>query len=93
MVDPRHHMEDLRHAGGMSAAGMSAAAAAGYGVDAKTSSAFSPIQGGMLNSSSGFGMASSRNYLDYNPLTFPKHHSQVRMSNETSSPPILSQTN
>ena len=70
MVDPRQHMEDLRHAGGMS--GMS-----GYGVDAKTSSAFSPIQSGMLNSTGGFSMPSSRNYFDYNPLTFPKHHSQV----------------
>ena len=55
----------------------------GYGSAAdaaKTSSAFSPIQaaaaGGMLNSSAGFSMPSSRNYF-YDPLAFPKHHSQV----------------
>ena len=47
---------------------------------AAASSAFSPIQaaaaGSMLNSS-GFSMHSSRNYF-YDPLSFPKHHSQVR---------------
>ena len=47
---------------------------------AAASSAFSPIQaaaaGSMLNSS-GFSMHSSRNYF-YDPLSFPKHHSQAR---------------
>ena len=48
---------------------------------AAASSAFSPIQaaaaGSMLNSS-GFSMHGSRNYFGYDPLSFPKHHSQVR---------------
>ena len=59
-------------AGGYDKSSAAAAAAA--------SSAFSPIQaaaaGSMLNSS-GFSMHSSRNYF-YDPLSFPKHHSQVR---------------
>ena len=48
---------------------------------AAASSAFSPIQaaaaGSMLNSSGFASMHSSRNYF-YDPLSFPKHHSQVR---------------
>ena len=47
---------------------------------AAASSAFSPIQaaaaGSMLNSSGFASMHSSRNYF-YDPLSFPKHHSQV----------------
>ena len=48
---------------------------------AAASSAFSPIQaaaaGSMLNSSGFASMHSSRNYF-YDPLSFPKHHSQVQ---------------
>jgi hypothetical protein len=80
-------MDDLRqHAA--NSANLAAAAAmnqgaavGGYDVSktSAASSAFSPIQaaaaGSMLNSS-GFSMPSSRNYF-YDPLSFPKHHSQV----------------
>ena len=58
----------------------------GAGV-AKTSSAFSPIQGSMLQtaaaaqaaaSQGAFAMsAGSRGYSFYDPIGFPKHHSQV----------------
>ncbi len=72
-ADPRHQLESPH------------ATLGGYDAAVKTSaSAFSPIQnaaaaGAMLNSG-GFSMAAaagSRNYF-YDPLTFPKHHSQVR---------------
>ena len=57
----------------------------GAGV-AKTSSAFSPIQGSMLQtaaaqaaSQGAFAMsaAGGRGYSFYDPIGFPKHHSQV----------------
>ena len=58
----------------------------GAGV-AKTSSAFSPIQGSMLQTAAaaqaaqGFAMsAGSRGYSFYDPIGFPKHHSQVLLS-------------
>ena len=58
----------------------------GAGV-AKTSSAFSPIQGSMLQTAAaaqaaqGFAMsAGSRGYSFYDPIGFPKHHSQVLFS-------------
>jgi hypothetical protein len=74
MVDPRHAaMEDLR------AVHHSQHGLGGY-VDhsAKTSSAFSPIQGSMLQTASGgFPMSGSRGYSFYDPIGFPKHHSQV----------------
>jgi hypothetical protein len=76
MVDPRHAaMEDLR------AVHHSQHALGGY-VDhsAKTSSAFSPIQGSMLQTSGGFPMSGSRGYSFYDPIGFPKHHSQVAQS-------------
>lgn len=80
MVDPRHAtMEDLRavHHSQLSASGHGLG---GY-VDhsAKTSSAFSPIQGSMLQTASGgFPMSGSRGYSFYDPIGFPKHHSQVK---------------
>ena len=79
MVDPRHAtMEDLR------AVHHSQLSAGGHGLggyvdhNAKTSSAFSPIQGSMLQTASGgFPMTGSRGYSFYDPIGFPKHHSQV----------------
>lgn len=91
MVDPRHQhaMDDLRQhaansanlaaAAATSAMGMNPAAATTPGYDTKTSaSAFSPIQAPAAVGSMGFSMPSSRNYF-YDPLSFPKHHSQVRV--------------
>merc|ERR1719412_1293426 len=73
------YMDAMRHAqltGGYGDPG-------GAGV-AKTSSAFSPIQGSMLQTAAaaqaaqGFAMsAGSRGYSFYDPIGFPKHHSQV----------------
>jgi hypothetical protein len=81
MMDPRHHMEDLRAHQGQFGGGNG-----GYGDhtvggngNIKTSSAFSPIQGSMLQASAaaqGF-MGGSRGYSFYDPIGFPKHHSQV----------------
>ena len=84
MVDPRHHMdEQLRahHAAAQLGAGYAdpASVAAGAAVS-KTSSAFSPIQGSMLQTaaSGGFPMsAGSRSYFPYDTIGFQKH-SQVR---------------
>ena len=75
MNDPRNQLEDFRTQG--------QGHLGGYGDVAKTSSAFSPIQtAGMFNSSTGFSMPSSRNYI-YDPLSFPKHHSQVNYFSHT----------
>ncbi len=90
MVDPRHMEDHLRHgaaaaahlggyggAAGGGGNGSSGGSAGAGGENPKSSSAFSPIQGGMLNTSAaGFSMPASRNYF-YDPLAFPKHHSQV----------------
>ena len=78
----RHHMDDIRsHHSQFSGNG---AGNAGYdhtGANAgniKTSSAFSPIQGSMLQASAASGFM--RGYSGtsfYDPIGFPKHHSQV----------------
>jgi hypothetical protein len=78
-MDMQRDMDAMRHAqltGGYGDPG-------GAGV-AKTSSAFSPIQGSMLQTAAaaqaaqGFAMsAGSRGYSFYDPIGFPKHHSQV----------------
>lgn len=79
MVDPRHAMEDLRavHHSQLSAGGHGLGGYVDHNV--KTSSAFSPIQGSMLQTASGgFPMSGSRSYPFYDPIGFPKHHGQVR---------------
>ena len=83
MTDPRlnlrdmHHMEDLsRHhsqfTGGNGNGGYDNSNAGNI----KTSSAFSPIQGSMLQASSGF-MGGRGGYPFYDPIGYSKHHSQV----------------
>ena len=86
MVDPRHHMEDLRnHHSQFSVPGGNAAGNGGYdhtgagnaAGNIKTSSAFSPIQGSLMQASATQFMGGSRGYSFYDPIGFPKHHSQV----------------
>ena len=91
MVDPRHHMEDLRshHSqfGGNAAGNGGYDHTGGNAGNIKTSSAFSPIQGSMLQASASGFMGGSRGYSFYDPIGFPKHHSQVshmRKSRKTS---------
>lgn len=80
MVDPRHHMEDLRthHSQFANAGNGGYDHTGGNGGNIKTSSAFSPIQGSMLQASAASQfMGGSRGYSFYDPIGFPKHHSQV----------------
>ena len=77
MVDPRHHMEDLsRHHsqfGGNTGNGGYDHTGGNAG-NIKTSSAFSPIQGSMLQASASGFMGGSRGYSFYDSIGFPKHH-------------------
>lgn len=77
-MDMQREMDSMRHAQLTGGYGDPS----GGGV-AKTSSAFSPIQGSMLQtaaqSQAAFAMsaAGGRGYSFYDPIGFPKHHSQV----------------
>ena len=81
-MDMQRDMDAMRHA--QLTGGYGDPSGAGV---AKTSSAFSPIQGSMLQtaaaaqaaaSQGAFAMsAGSRGYSFYDPIGFPKHHSQV----------------
>ena len=80
--DPRlnphaaHHMEDLRshHAGQFGGNGNGAYDHTGGNGNIKTSSAFSPIQGSMLQASASSFMPGSRGYNFYDSIGFSKHH-------------------
>ena len=75
LMDHRFHQqfaEDLRHQGAYGAMG-----GGGWGDPCKASSAFSPLNTGVLPTSTGFNMGSgARGYPFYDPLTFQRQ-SQV----------------
>ena len=81
MSDPRHHMEDLRAHSQFVGTGNGNVGydhTGGNAGNIKTSSAFSPIQGSMLHqysAASQFMGRSGGGFFD--PLSYPKHHSQV----------------
>ena len=82
MSDPRHHMEDLRaHSQFVGGNGNGAYDHTGGNAgNIKTSSAFSPIQGSMLqySAASQFMGRSGGGNPFFDPLShYPKHHSQV----------------
>lgn len=80
MMDHRHlAVDDLRHGGH---GGQLGGNHLGYG-DFKTSSAFSPIQTGMLNSPAGFAMTGGRGYFP-EALPFPKHYGQIGIESKSS---------
>jgi len=69
-------MEDLRshHAGQFGGNGNGAYDHTGGNGNIKTSSAFSPIQGSMLQASASSFMPGSRGYNFYDSIGFSKHH-------------------
>lgn len=80
-TDPRQHMEDLRaHSQFVNtAAGNGGYDHTGNAGNIKTSSAFSPIQGSMLQASAATGlMSGSRGGYTFYDHMFPRHHSQVK---------------
>ena len=87
LMDPtRFHpqfAEDLRHHHQQAtAAGYGMAGGGGWGDPTKASSAFSPINGGVLPGSTGFNMAGgTRGYPFYDPISFQR---QSQVSNRDS---------
>jgi len=103
--DPRglhpgnHHMtEDLRHHGhGWPDPAQTPALSPDSAVATKTTSAFSPLQSSMLQSSSGFAMPNPRTYpAFYDPISFPQPPTKVNFGepsgNSSAGPQLLSLT-